>query len=203
MFQSLFFWNHHLYHSNCCQDWFQCGFQSLFFWNHHLYSLYQEIYPPSSIVSILVFLEPPLIPPDRPLISVRIFVSILVFLEPPLIPGIGLAEVEYSAEFQSLFFWNHHLYKVAVIKFEVQVEFQSLFFWNHHLYLMRQWSSRYGGSVSILVFLEPPLIHHFSDKYLKFRILHPTHSASFSSCSAQIECIFCQFYAGFACLCWS
>ncbi len=154
-------------------------FQSLFFWNHHLYG------------------------------------------------NAVLFRILHREQFQSLFFWNHHLYPLHQEPIIFIPGFQSLFFWNHHLYIALKnppagvksfnpcfsgtttytppawWSGENSAWVSILVFLEPPLIHHFSDKYLKFRILHPTHSASFSSCSAQIECIFCQFYAGFACLCWS
>jgi len=61
-------------------------------------------------------------------------VSILVFLEPPLILFPEVMGKEYIDEFQSLFFWNHHLYSGIVHTMVVQ------------------------NIVSILVFLEPPLI---------------------------------------------
>jgi len=38
-------------------------------------------------------------------------VSILVFLEPPLILPPRLTDESVVSEFQSLFFWNHHLYQ--------------------------------------------------------------------------------------------
>jgi len=62
-------------------------------------------------VSILVFLEPPLIPAGFYHVSYfLITVSILVFLEPPLIP-LGIHDTPtFDDVFQSLFFWNHHLY---------------------------------------------------------------------------------------------
>ncbi len=128
-------------------------------------------------------------------------VSILVFLEPLLRQKLRRREYLEGGEFQSLFFWNHYL-DDEFIRYQLRKhQFQSLFFWNHYLDVYG--SSRLSLSirVSILVFLEPLLRQHFACKYLKSHIFSLVYSASFSSGSAQIVCIFYSFYNNLTCFC--
>ena len=131
-FQSLFFWNG--LWDGCgptCGRYIKVRFQSLFFWNglwdvwlgDGNYAEYRSFNPcfsgmafgtprppqprqAPSPVSILVFLEWPLGPQDRPPGRRICRVSILVFLEWPLGPYAGFAPWTVGDMFQSLFFWN-------------------------------------------------------------------------------------------------
>jgi len=67
-----------------------------------------------------------------------LIVSILVFLEPPLILKSRIFSGSFFILFQSLFFWNHHLYTEKQLRDALELaKFQSLFFWNHHLYSVK------------------------------------------------------------------
>ncbi len=60
-------------------------------------------------------------------------VSILVFLEPLLRLFDFRFHLHQIFQFQSLFFWNHCLDFLAIVRLTYGYKFQSLFFWNHCL----------------------------------------------------------------------
>ena len=86
-------------------------------------------------------------------------VSILVFLEPPLILESWMIEAILERCFNPCFSGTTTYTNPYFFFHQFRTLFQSLFFWNHHLYGCRNFHGKHRWAVvSILVFLEPPLI---------------------------------------------
>ena len=139
MFQSLFYWNLLSYDLIFSGSSSPSKFQSLFYWNllsYHLakgYGLGQ------------------------------CNVSILVLLEPPLIPKRWFFRREWIGKFQSLFYWNLLSY-YSRDKLELQTSEVSILVLLEPplIHGVGVVEGRGWGWVSILVLLEPPLIQRLS-----------------------------------------
>ena len=135
MFQSLFYWNLLSYSVYDQNNNGIVEFQSLFYWN--LLSYLNRTCKPrgSFLVSILVLLEPPLIP----------FLYILLY-------NINIC---FNPCFTGT---SSHTYRKGCCWLP-QKMFQSLFYWNLLSYKQVNNDIGWRVYVSILVLLEPPLIH--------------------------------------------
>ena len=105
-------------------------FQSLFYWNLLSYERNDCHKYPWMFVSILVLLEPPLIPTAAILLSRRPWVSILVLLEPPLIQLIFRMLSKRPLRFNPCFTGTSSHTRLTIPEIIEAMKFQSLFYWN-------------------------------------------------------------------------